>query len=119
MIYKQYIAKPTMTVSVTYSYTNGRPYYNPNNPNFLSECTPDVHNVSFGANYLTNIKGHFMVVYLSVDNVLGTERIYNYRYSQDGKTRTSIVPPANRKILIGTYITISKKKVVPEDMRKD
>jgi len=119
VIYKHYIAKPAMTVSATYSYTSGRPFYNPNNPNFLSERTPDIHNVSFGANYLTNIKGHFMVVYLSVDNVLGTERIFNYRYSQDGKTRTSIVPPANRMILIGTYVTISKKKVVPEDMRKN
>ena len=119
VIYKQYISKPTMTVSVTYSYNSGRPYYNPNISNFLSERTPDIHIVSFGANYLTNIKGHFMVVYLSVDNVLGTGRIYNYRYSEDGKTRISIVPPANRMILIGTYITISKKKVVPEDMRKD
>ena len=119
VIYKQYIAKPTMTFSLTYSYTSGRPYYNPNNSNFLSERTPDIHNVSFGTNYLTNIKGHFMVIYLSVDNVLGTERIYNYRYSDDGKTRTSIVPTANRMILLGTYITISKKKVVPDDMRKD
>ena len=119
MIYKHYIAKPAKTVSATYSYTNGRPYYNPNNTNFLSELTPDIHNVSFGANYLTNIKGNFTVIYLSVDNVLGTERIYNYRYLQDGKTRISIVPPANRMILIGTYITISKKKVVPEDMRKN
>ncbi len=119
IIYKHFIAKPTMTVSASYSYTSGRPYYNPNNSNFLSERTPDVHNVSFGTNYLTNIKGHFMVIYLSVDNVLGTERIYNYRYSADGKTRTSITPIANRMILVGTYITISKKKVLPEDMRKD
>ena len=119
VIYKQFISKPTMTVSFTYSYNSGRPYYNPNNPNFLSERTPDIHNVSFGTNYLTNIKGHFMVIYLSVDNVLGTERIYNYRYSDDGKTRISITPVANRMILIGTYITISKKKVVPDDMRKD
>ncbi len=119
VIYKHFIAKPTMTVSATYSYTSGRPYYNPNNPDFLSERTPDVHNVSFGANYLTNIKGHFMVIYLSVDNVLGLERIFNYRYSDDGKTRISITPTANRMILIGTYITISKKKVVPEDMRKN
>jgi CarboxypepD_reg-like domain/TonB-dependent Receptor Plug Domain len=119
VIYKQFIAKPTMTVSATYSYTSGRPYYNPNNPDFLSERTPDVHNVSFGANYLTNIKGNFMVIYLSVDNVLGSERIYNYRYSDDGKTRTSITPAANRMILIGTYITISKKKVLPEGMRKE
>ncbi len=119
VVYKHFIAKPMMTVSATYSYTSGRPYYNPNNPDFLSERTPDVHNVSFSTNYLTNIKGHFMVIYLSVDNVLGTERIYNYRYSADGKTRISITPPANRMILVGTYLTISKKKVVPEDMRKD
>ena len=82
----------------------------------MSERTPDIHNVSFGANYLTNIKGHFMVVYLSVDNVLGTERIYNYRYSPDGKTCTSVVPPANRTILIGTNVIISKNKVLTEDM---
>jgi outer membrane cobalamin receptor len=119
VIYKQYIAKPMMTFSVAYSYTSGRPYYNPNNPNFLSERTPDIHNVSFGANYLTSIKGNFMVIYLSVDNVLGTERIYNYRYSDDGKNRISITPPANRMILIGTYFTISKKKVLPEDMQKN
>ena len=119
IVYKHFIAKPMMTVSATYSYTSGRPYYNPNNSNFLSERTPDVHNVSFGLNYLTNIKDNFMVIYLSVDNVLGTERIYNYRYSDDGKIRTAIIPAANRMIMIGTYITISKKKVLPEDMRKN
>jgi hypothetical protein len=104
-----------MTVSATYSYTSGRPYYNPNNPNFLSDRTPDVHNI----NYLTNIKGNFMVIYLSVDNVLGIERIYNYRYSADGKNRIAITSPANRMIMLGTYITISKNKVLPEEMRKD
>ena len=119
VVYKHFIAKPMMTISATYSYTSGRPYYNPNTPNFLSERTPDVHNTSLWINYLTNIKGNFMVIYLSVDNVLGSERIYNYRYSADGKTRTSITPSANRMILIGTYITISKKKVLPEDMRKN
>ena len=119
VVYKHFIAKPMMTISATYSYTSGRPYYNPNNPNFLSERTPDVHNTSIWLNYLTNIKGNFMVIYLSVDNVLGSERIYNYRYSADGKTRTSITPAANRMIMIGTYISISNKKVLPEDMRKE
>lgn len=60
-----------------------------------------------------------MVIYMSVDNILGSERIYNYRYSADGKTRNSITPSTNRMILIGTYITISKKKVLPEDIRKN
>ncbi|MCU0469053.1 MAG: TonB-dependent receptor [Arcicella sp.] len=119
LVYKHFIAKPMMTISATYSYTSGRPYYNPNNPNFLSERTPDVHNTSVWINYLTNIKGNFMVIYLSVDNILGTKNIYNYRYSNDGKTRTEITPAANRMIMIGTYITISKKKVLPEDMRKN
>ena len=118
VIYKQYISKPTMTIAGTYSYTNGRPYYNPNNPNFLSERTPDVHNTSILLNYLTNIKGNFMVIYLSVDNILGTKNVFNYQYSADGKTRTEITPAAYRMIMIGTYITISKKKVLPEDFQK-
>ena len=118
VIYKQYIAKPTMTIAGTYSYTSGRPYYNPNNPNFLSERTPDVHNTSILLNYLTNIKGNFMVIYLSVDNILGTKNVFNYQYSADGKTRAEVSPTAYRMIMIGTYITISKKKVLPEDFRK-
>ncbi len=118
VVYKHFIAKPMMTISGTYSYTSGRPYYNPNNPNFLAERTPDVHNTSVWINYLTNIKGNFMVIYLSVDNILGTKNVYNYRYSADGKTRTEITPAAYRMIMVGTYITISKKKVLPEDMRK-
>jgi outer membrane cobalamin receptor len=119
VVYKHFIAKPMMTISATYSYTSGRPYYNPNNPNFLSERTPDVHNTSLWLNYLTNIKGNFMVIYLSVDNVLGTKNVYNYRYSADGKNRTEITPAAYRMIMIGTYITISRKKVLPSDMRKE
>ena len=97
-----------------YSYTSGHLYYNPNNSNFLFERTP-----SLWVNYLTNIKGNFTVIYLSVGNVLGTERIFNYRYSTDGETRTSINPAANRMTLIGTYITISKKKVLPEVLHKN
>jgi hypothetical protein len=60
-----------------------------------------------------------MVIYLSVDNILGTKNVYNYRYSADGKSRTEITPAAYRMIMIGTYITISKKKVLPSDMRKE
>jgi CarboxypepD_reg-like domain/TonB-dependent Receptor Plug Domain len=118
LIYKHFIAKPMMTVSATYSFTSGRPYYNPNNTQFLTDRTPNVHNTSVWINYLTNIKGNFMVVYLSVDNVLGTRNVFNYQYSADGKTRTEIRPAAYRTIMIGTYITISKKKVLPEDMQK-
>jgi len=118
VVYKHFIAKPMMTVSATYSFTSGRPYYNPNNPNFLSERTPNIHNTSLWVNYLTNLKGNFMVVYFSVDNILGTPNIYNYNYSADGKTRFDVRPAANRMIMLGTYITISKKKIVPDDMRK-
>ena len=119
VVYKHFIAKPTMTISATYSFTSGRPYYNPNNANFLTDRTPNVHNTSLWINYLTNIRGNFMVVYFSIDNVLGTPNVFNYNYSADGKTRVEVRPAANRMIMIGTYITISKKKVVPDDMRKN
>jgi outer membrane cobalamin receptor len=119
VVYKHFIEKPMMTVSATYSYTSGRPYYNPNTSNFLSEKTPETHNTSLWINYLTNIKGHFTVIYFSVDNILGTKNIYNYRYAADGKSRIEIRPAANRMIMLGTFITISKKKDLPEDMRKN
>ncbi|MFC0181126.1 TonB-dependent Receptor Plug Domain [Pseudarcicella hirudinis] len=119
VIYKQYISKPMMTASVTYSYTSGRPYFNPNNTVFLADRTPDLHNVSVGVNYLTHVKGNFLVIYFQADNVFGFDRVYNYRYTEDGKSRYTVGPTANRMFIIGAFISISKKKQLPEDMRKE
>lgn len=116
-IYKQFFTKLSTSFSATYTFTSGRPYYNPTNPVFLADRTPAVHNVSLSAAYLTKLKGNFMVVYATLDNVLGTRNVFTYRYSADGQTRYAVGPPAYRTVFLGASLSLSKKAEKPEDFR--
>ncbi|MBC8112329.1 MAG: TonB-dependent receptor [Verrucomicrobia bacterium] len=110
VLFKKYIPKITTQVNATYSYSSGRTYFNPNNPIFLADRTPDFHNLSLSFNYLTAIKSNFMVVYAEVGNVLGTQNVFGYRYSADGTQRIATNAPTFRSFFIGTQITINKPK---------
>ena len=111
LITKRYFQKLRTTLSLTYAYTSGRPYYNPNRreAEFLTDFTPPVHNVSFQANYLTTLKGNFVVLYAAVDNVLNTQNVFTYRFSPDGTQRYAIGPAAYRSLFVGGIIMLSKK----------
>jgi hypothetical protein len=103
LITKRYFQKIRTTASLTYAFSSGRPYYNPNCPEsqFLTDRTPAVHNVSLQANYLTNLAGRFVVLYAAVENLLNTQNVFTYRYSPDGKERYAIGPPSYRSAFIG------------------
>ncbi len=116
-IYKQFLTKLSTSLSATYTYTSGRPYYNPNNPVFLADRTPAVHNLSLSAAYLTKLKGNFLVIYASLDNLLNTRNVYTYRYAADGQTRTAIGPANYRSFFIGCSLSLSKKAEKPEDFK--
>jgi hypothetical protein len=105
LVAKYHITKWDTRIGATYTYASGRPYYNPNNPNFLSDRTKDYHNFSVNASYLTSIAKQFTIVYVSVENLLGIENVFGYRYSPDGAVRKPIIPSANRSIFIGVFIT--------------
>jgi hypothetical protein len=112
LITKRWFEKITTSTSVTYSYTSGRPYYNPNSATFLTDLTPPVHNLSLSASKIMNIKGNFTVLYLSVDNLLNTRNVFTYRYTPDGKTRYAVGPQSYRSFFVGMQIMLSKKAVV-------
>ena len=112
LITKRWFEKITTSASLTYSYTSGRPYYNPNHDKFLADRTPSVHNLSLSASKITSIKGNFTVVYLAVDNLLNTHNIFTYRYTPDGKTRYAVGPQSYRSFFVGMQIMLSKKAVV-------
>ena len=119
LIYKYFIPKVQMSLSATYTYTSGRPYYNPNNPVFLADRTPEVNLMSISGAYLTTIAKHFTVIYFSVDNLFDTKNVFTYRYSGDGKTRYDVGPASYRSFFVGITISLSKKKELPSDMAKD
>ncbi len=81
VISKYWINKWGSQINVTYSYASGRPYYNPQNPEFLADRTPDFHNLSLTFNKLFTVRRKwFTVVYAGVDNITNRKNIFGYRY---------------------------------------
>lgn len=118
MILKKYIEKIRLSANATYTYSSGRPYYNPNHVSFLADRTPAVNNVSFSFSHLTSIGGNFTVIYATIDNVLGTQNVFTYRYTADGKTRYAVGPQAYRSFFVGMSISLLRKKQeVPTDFK--
>ncbi len=104
---KKFFPKIRTGAGFTYSYSTGRPYYNPNRPEseFLADRTPDYHNLSLNLNYLFSIKKAFGVFILGVQNVLGNEQVFGYRYSPDGAMRQAITPAARQFFFVGAFVS--------------
>jgi CarboxypepD_reg-like domain len=106
VVARKYVTSLSTSFNASWAWASGRPYYNPNHPEFLAERTPGFSNLSLAANYLTRIGGHFAVVVLSVTNVLGRDNVFGYRYSPDGAQRTSIGQAAPRFVFLGMFMTL-------------
>ena len=59
-------------------------------------------------NYLPNLgkkdAKSFMVLVLSVNNVLGQKNIFGYHFSEDGTRNRAILPSTNTFVFIGAFI---------------
>jgi len=98
---------PVIRVGATYTYASGRTYRNPNNNEFLSDLTPDYHNLSFSFSYLTTLFNQFTVMYCSLNNPFGFKQVFGYRYSEDGQQRQEVLPAATTSFFVGMFISIS------------
>lgn len=96
-------------VGLSYTYASGRPYYNPNNPEFLSDRTNDYHNLNLNASYLTSISGNFTVLYISFRNPLQFEQVFGYTYSDDGENRVARRPASDWSIFAGVSISFEDR----------
>lgn len=116
LVVKKFVTKIKTQFNGSYTYATGRPYYNIRYDNINSKYkvydegrTRDYNSMSFSLNYLPDIgkanAKRFMVVVFSVNNILGTQNIYNYTYSYDGKNKQPIVPPAKRFFYIGCFMS--------------
>ena len=96
-------------VGLSYTYASGRPYHNPNNPEFLSDRTNDYHNLNLNASYLTSISGNFTVLYISFRNPLQFEQVFGYTYSDDGENRVARRPASDWSIFAGVSISFEDR----------
>jgi len=108
LVTKYWFEKLNCMVSGTFSYASGKPFYNPNNAEFLGDRTPDFQNIALQVSHLRSFGKWFAVFYVSVDNVANRKNIFGYRYSIDGQNRYPIEPALFRTVFAGVNISLSK-----------
>ena len=116
LVAKYFVDKWQTNFSATYSYASGRPYYNPNNPTFLGDRTPDFNNLALTVAYLHSFGKWFTVFYLSIDNITNQRNVFGYRYTYDANNvvtsapPTPIVPALYRSIFFGVNMSLTQFK---------
>ena len=114
MVYKHFIPNLKTQVGLTYSYTSGRPYNDPNMDDFNASKTKSYQDLSINISYLPTSQ---MIVYFSCTNVLGRDNMFGYEFSStpdaDGVYASrAIRQPAPRFLFLGIFITLSKNKTI-------
>ncbi|MEX0290587.1 MAG: TonB-dependent receptor [Flavobacteriaceae bacterium] len=109
---KYFITDWRSQVGVSYNFGSGRPYNNPNSPNFMAEKTKSFNNLSVNWAYLIDQQ---KILYFSVSNVLGFNNINNYQYANTPDAngnfdRRTIRPAADSFFFVGFFWTISTDK---------
>lgn len=105
---KYFIEPLQLNVGLSYTYSSGRPYYNPASPVFLGDISPDYQSLSANMSYLLTIGKFFAVAYISISNLTDRKNIYGYTYSNDGQQRYSVLPPLYRYFYAGFTISLSR-----------
>ncbi|WP_179376104.1 TonB-dependent receptor [Winogradskyella wichelsiae] len=107
---KYWIDKWKSQVGLSYSFSSGRPYTNPNTNSYLGEQTKSFNSLSLNWSYLIDQQ---KILYISVDNVLGFKNINGYQYADTPNLnghfdRRALTPAADQFFFVGFFWTISK-----------
>jgi vitamin B12 transporter len=116
LVMKKFVMKWKTGFNASYNFATGRPYYNfkynsgTNNYSIADQGkTINYNNLSFSLNYLPylgNLKAKkFLVLVVSVSNVLGQTQIYNYSYAANGQRKVAVTPPSKRFVFIGCFMS--------------
>ncbi|OOG65801.1 TonB-dependent receptor [Flavobacterium sp. A45] len=112
VVTKYFVEDWKSQVSLTNSFSTGRPYNNPNEVKFMNGKTKSYNSLSFSWAYLLTTQ---KILYFSVSNVLGTQNVFGYDYARVPDAsgvyqRQAVVPTADRFFFVGFFWTISDNK---------
>jgi hypothetical protein len=115
LVTKKFFTKIKSGFNLTYSWASGRPYYNIvpdiNNKFYIADQgkTKDFNSFNFSAEWIPSLGKEkaksFIVLFASVNNILGTNQVYGYNYSFNGAIKEAVAPPAKRFYFIGCFIS--------------
>ena len=115
IVAKRFFPGPGFGMSATLRWHAGRPYDDPNSSVRFGGVTPDYNDLSVNLTYLTNVRGHFTVVFVSLTNVAGAQQINQYRYALEPGAdtgrydRIKVNPLFPRFPFAGMFISIGDK----------
>ncbi|REH01135.1 TonB-dependent receptor [Flavobacterium aquicola] len=112
VVTKYFITDWKSQISLTNSYSSGRPYNNPNETVFMNGKTKSYNSLSLSWAYLLTTQ---KILYVSISNVLGNQNVFGYDYARlpDASgvyNRQAVTPTADRFFFIGFFWTISDNK---------
>jgi hypothetical protein len=80
--YKKFFFKTNTFGAFTYTFASGRPYYNPNNPEFMSDLTKPFNDISFSLTHIFYLFGKQTVAHLVANNLFGFNNVFGYSFSE-------------------------------------
>lgn len=111
---KRFFPELKFGTNLSYTYAKGRPFYDivsQNGENIIRNegRLKDFSSLNFSFNYLPNLgkkdAKSFVVLVLSISNILGSKNIYGYNFSRNGMQRSAVVPPVNTFVFVGAFIS--------------
>lgn len=104
VVYKQYFTKINSFISGSYTFASGRPYDNPNTPEFMVGKTKTYNDVSFGFTHLFYLFNTQTVAHVIVNNVLGFNNVFGYNYAQtpdnNGVYQSQAIVPGQKRLIV-------------------
>lgn len=109
IVSKQWFAGLKSQLGLSYNFSSGRSYTNPNTSGFLNNKTKNYHAVNASWSYLISQQ---KILFFSVSNIFGTQNVNGYQYknqpnSQGIFDRRAIYPSADRFFFVGFFWTLS------------
>ncbi len=104
VVYKRFFTPIQSFVSATYSFASGRPYFNPNNPDFMSDRTKTYNDLSVGFTHIMYLFNTQTVMHLIVNNAIGFNNVFGYTYSntpdESGIYPRQAITPASKRMAV-------------------
>lgn len=108
---KKWIQSITTQFALSTTFSTGRPYNNPNSSEFMDGRAPFYHDISINCSHLKTIFGKSTIIYASINNLLGRDNIYGYRYYSQPNTEGvyeafPLKSDSKRFYFLGIFITL-------------
>ncbi|MFS4467972.1 TonB-dependent receptor [Maribacter sp. 2210JD10-5] len=112
LVTKYWVEDWRSQIGLSYNFSSGRPYDNPNTPEFLAEKTKAFNSINMNWAYLISQQ---KILFFSVSNVTGFKNVNGYQYANTPNMngifdRRAIRPTADAFFVVGFFWTISDDK---------